>query len=181
MHDMYIVYIEDYAKGVFSYNATKQIIEQAQVLGKKVAVDPHRTTPIKYYRGADIFKPNRDEAFILSGLNLDDLRESRDSLGNVAQQLKELVDCEHLIVTLGKHGIVRFEEEQGFGVPTSARQVYDVAGAGDTVLAALSLGVAAGFNLNESCILANCAAGVVVSKIGCVPCELDELLSHLNS
>lgn len=175
-----VVVIEDYAKGTFSQEGTQKIIAMAQSQKKFVAADPHRSTPVDYYRGANLFKPNRDEAFILSGLNLDDLRENKDSLAHVSAALVKKIQCQNLIVTLGKDGMLLVENGKGVGIPTQALQTFDVTGAGDTVLAALALGVAAKFSLIEAGILANCAAGVVVGKVGCVPCFQKELIPYLE-
>ncbi|MCB0389638.1 MAG: D-glycero-beta-D-manno-heptose-7-phosphate kinase [Bdellovibrionales bacterium] len=181
MSEIDVVVLEDYAKGVFSENSTQSLIKLAHDHGKKVFVDPHRTTPIKYYKGADVFKPNRDEAFELSGLNLDDLREDENSLGQVTREIQKAIGCEHLVVTLGKEGMLHIEGDEYFAMPTQAKQTFDVTGAGDTVLATLSLAWASGFDLNEACIAANSAAGIVVGKVGCVPCYFDELLADLKS
>ncbi|MCB0356059.1 MAG: bifunctional hydroxymethylpyrimidine kinase/phosphomethylpyrimidine kinase, partial [Bdellovibrionales bacterium] len=178
---MDVVVIEDYAKGMFSEKSTQSIIKLAHEKKIPVFVDPHRTTPLSYYRGADVFKPNREEAYILSGLNLDELREDENTLNNVCNQLTEKVGCKHLVVTLGKEGMLHIEGDSQFALPTQAKQTFDVTGAGDTVLATLSLAWAAGFDLNEACIAANSAAGIVVGKMGCVPCEFDELLAALRS
>ncbi len=174
-----VVVIEDYAKGVFCEKTTQSLISMAHKENKKVFVDPHRTTPIRYYRGADVFKPNRDEAFLLSGLNIDELREDDEALTRVANKLVELVSCEHLIITLGKEGMLHFEETKTLSLPTEAKQIFDVTGAGDTVIATLALACASGFTLDEACILANSAAGIVVGKVGCVPCYQGELLDQL--
>ena len=181
MDDIDVVVIEDYAKGVFSANSTQTLIQMAHEKNKKVFVDPHRTTPISYYQGADVFKPNRDEAFVLSGLNLDELREDELSLGKVTHEIVKKVGCQHLVVTLGKEGMLHIEGDQLFAMPTQAKQTFDVTGAGDTVLATLSLAWASGFDLNEACIAANSAAGIVVGKVGCVPCPYDELLADLQN
>ena len=181
MDDVDVVVLEDYAKGVFSEKSTQQLIAMAHKKNKRVFVDPHRDTPISYYRGADVLKPNREEAFILSGLNLDDLREDENSLEQVATSLIEKVGCEHLVVTLGKEGMLHRDRKRTVAMPTQAKQTFDVTGAGDTVLATLSLAWAAGFDLDEACIAANSAAGIVVGKVGCVPCEFEELLSDLRS
>ncbi|MCB9026233.1 MAG: D-glycero-beta-D-manno-heptose-7-phosphate kinase [Bdellovibrionaceae bacterium] len=181
MEDIDVVVLEDYAKGVFSEKSTQTLIEMAHKKNKKVFVDPHRDTPISYYIGADVFKPNKEEAFILSGLNLDDLREDENSLNLVTQTLFKKLGCEHLVVTLGREGMLHIDKTQALAMPTQAKQTFDVTGAGDTVLATLSLAWASGFDLNEACIAANSAAGVVVGKVGCVACTYDELLAALKS
>lgn len=176
------VIIEDYGKGVFTEVATQRIIAMAHEKGKKVLVDPHRTTPLSFYKGADLFKPNKDEAFILSGLDFGELRERPESYKEVAQTLMKELESPHLIMTRGKLGMSLFGEDgEGVLLPTYARQVFDVTGAGDTVLAALGMAWFSGSDLKEACVLANFAAGVVVGKVGCVPCSLDELFDYMDS
>lgn len=173
--------IEDYAKGLLSKGLTQKLIGLARKYDKLVVVDPHRSTPVEYYVGVDIFKPNRDEAFILSGLNIDELREDGDSLNRVGETILEKVGATHLIVTQGKQGMRLFNDGETLDLPTYARDVFDVTGAGDTVLAALSLGWVSGFGPELACAFANFAAGVVVGHVGCVPCERDELVEYIKS
>lgn len=170
------VILEDYAKGVLSENICQQVIQKSRAAGKKVMVDPHPATPASFYKGANIMTPNKDEAFKLSGLKLDDLRETEDSLLLVGEALLELIESEEIIITRGKQGMTIFEKGEAIHLPTVARQVFDVTGAGDTVIAALALAWASGWSLVDSCSLANLAAGVVVSKVGCVPCHRDDLV-----
>jgi rfaE bifunctional protein kinase chain/domain len=178
------VVLQDYGKGVLSETICQKLISLTHGKKKRVVVDPHRTTPVRYYRGADLIKPNRDEAFILSGLNLDDLRQNADSVVEVARAIQEQTNTTHLIVTQGKDGVVIFsgaEPSRGQIVPTEPRQVFDVTGAGDTYLAAFALAWFSGLDLVTAAVMANAAAGVVVGKIGCVPCSQAELVDALNS
>jgi rfaE bifunctional protein kinase chain/domain len=174
------VIIQDYAKGVVSESCAQQIIELAKKAGKKVFVDPHRSTPMHYYRGSDIMTPNHDEALALSRLSFDELRKASDSLQEVADTIRQAVQSQTLVITRGKDGMSLYEGTHTSQIPTFARQVFDVAGAGDTVIAALSMAWASGFSLEESCLVGNMAAGVVVGKIGCVPCHYSELESWIK-
>jgi bifunctional ADP-heptose synthase (sugar kinase/adenylyltransferase) len=88
-----------------------------------------------------------------------------------------IIGAKHMVITLGKDGMRVFDKNECIEFPTNAKQVFDVTGAGDTVIAALALAWGAGFTLEQSCALANFAAGVVVGKVGCVPCSVAELLS----
>lgn len=175
------VVIEDYGKGLLSKEGTQSIIQMSHESGKKVIVDPHRTTPINYYENADLLKPNKDEAFILSGLNIDDLREDAHSLNKVAQSLLESVKASQLIITKGKEGMSIFNPQEVTHLPTFAQDVFDVTGAGDTVLATISMAWFSGWSLREACVLANMAAGVVVGQIGCVPCSHEDLRSFIQN
>jgi rfaE bifunctional protein kinase chain/domain len=175
------VVLQDYGKGLFSEKFCQDIIRAAKKMGKIVIVDPHRTTPIHYYRGATIIKPNRDEAFVLSGLNIDDLHLTETSIHQVAAAIAEQTKCEHVVITAGKKGTYLFSEFTESGaktateISTAPRQVFDVTGAGDTYVATLALSWMSGLTLDESCALANFAGGIVVGKIGCVPCSHKEL------
>jgi rfaE bifunctional protein kinase chain/domain len=179
------VILQDYGKGVLSEGLCQQLIGAAAQAGKPVAVDPHRTTPVRYYHGADLIKPNREEAFILSGLNLDDLRERADSIIEVAEAIRKQTNCKALAITSGSQGVYLFgdlaQKESAVQVPTSPRQVFDVTGAGDTFIAALTLAWWSGFSLVQAACVANSASGVVVGKIGSVPCSRPELVEALKA
>ncbi len=174
------VIIEDYAKGVLDEELLQYIIQQSKAKKKKILVDPHRTTPVHYYRGADLMTPNRDEAFALSRLDIDELREKPNSHIDVGLELIKQIGSEQMIITRGKQGMSLFTEGEVFSVPTFARQVFDVTGAGDTAIAALALSWVSGLSLKEACVLANYAAGVVVGKVGCVPCKKSELKAYIQ-
>ena len=174
------IIIEDYAKGVLSESLCQKVIAAAKKAGKKVILDPNRATPHEYYRGVDLLTPNRDEAWDLSGLDLDDLRESSNSLFEVGDAILRKIEAEHLVITRGKEGMSLFSGGKVTHLPTYARQVFDVTGAGDTVIAAMMLAWMSGFTLVEACILSNFAAGVVVGKVGCVPCTIPELKNYME-
>ncbi len=174
------VVIEDYAKGVFSESSLQKIILEAHARGKKVFVDPHRSTPAKFYAGADVITPNRDEAVALSGVDFDEIRASKDFILELGAALKERTKVIHPIITRGKEGMSLFMDGETIHMTTLARQVFDVTGAGDTVIAALALAHVGGFTLPEACVFGNVAAGVVVGKVGCVPCTRAELLDYIQ-
>jgi D-glycero-beta-D-manno-heptose-7-phosphate kinase len=173
------VILQDYGKGVLSESLIQKVIQAAREQGKKVVVDPHRTTPVRFYRGADLIKPNRDEAFVISGLNTDDLHLNENSLLEVAQAIQSQTACKNLIITQGKAGVTLFQGSQATNIPTQPRQVFDVTGAGDTYLAAFCLAWFSGLDAITACIMANFASGVVVGKIGSVPCTKQELLEAM--
>lgn len=182
-HD--IVILEDYAKGVITERITRTLAELCRSQGKKLLVDPNRANTGDFYHGCDLIKPNYEEAVALSGLNFDDLRENPHRVEEAGRALQKKTGAHQVVLTQGKEGMSIFEGNQITRVPTQAKKVYDVTGAGDTVIAALALGLAGKLDLVTSCQLANFAAGVVVAKIGCVPCEVSELKqaiedAHLN-
>ena len=169
------VIIEDYAKGAVSERLIKEIIQMAHAKNKVVLADPHRSAPASTYRGVDLIKPNLEESYLLAGLPPDERRDDPRHLEQVAKKLMELVGCSHLVITRGKEGMRIFERDAYMDLPTNAKEVFDVTGAGDTVIAALALGWGAGFTIEQAAALANFAAGVVVGKVGCVPCSVAEL------
>jgi D-glycero-beta-D-manno-heptose-7-phosphate kinase len=175
------VIIEDYAKGVLSETALAEIIRIAHKHKKKVLADPHPQTPARFYTGVDLLTPNREEAIALSGVDADELRDRESLILEIGESLRGKIKAEQLVITRGSEGMTVFEREKVVHFPTYARQVFDVTGAGDTVIAALGLAWGAGWPLDQACVLANFAAGVVVGKVGCVPCQINELLAYMDS
>ncbi|MFN9066040.1 MAG: D-glycero-beta-D-manno-heptose-7-phosphate kinase [Bdellovibrionales bacterium] len=174
-----IVILQDYAKGVISENVVKTMSKLCRAQGKLLLVDPHRNNPGDFYAGCDLIKPNYEEAVILAGLDFDSLRENPHRVEQAGIALQKKTGAKKVVLTQGKEGMSIFDGEKISKVPTRALKVFDVTGAGDTVIAAIALGLSGGLDLNSSCQLANYAAGIVVGKIGCVPCELEEFKSVL--
>lgn len=170
--------IEDYAKGALSETSLQAMIKVARDLGKPVFVDPNRTTPARFYNGCSVVTPNRDEAVAMSGLDYDDLRMHPGFILEVGQALLSKMQAENIVITRGSEGMTIVDKQGATHLPTFAKQVFDVTGAGDTVIAALALAHLSGFSLSEACVIGNLAAGVVVGKVGCVPCTREELLAY---
>ncbi|HEY8270773.1 MAG TPA: D-glycero-beta-D-manno-heptose-7-phosphate kinase [Pseudobdellovibrionaceae bacterium] len=176
-----VVILQDYNKGVISQSLVKRTVEICQQHHKKLLVDPTRSNPGEFYRGVDMIKPNYEEAVAISGLKFDELRENPNKILEVGRALQKKTGAKEVVLTRGKEGMTIFSGDKIDEVPTFARKVFDVTGAGDTVIAALSLGVAAQLPLVKSCTIANFAAGVVVGKIGCVPCETSEIQEYIRT
>lgn len=175
------VIIEDYAKGVISRNVVEKVSAICKKHNKKLMVDPHRNNPGSFYEGVDLIKPNYDEAVVLTGLDFDDLRDNPNKVVEVGRALQKITGAKEVVLTRGKDGMTIFSGDDVTEVPTYARKVFDVTGAGDTVIAALALGLVSGLSLVQSSMLANFAAGVVVGKVGCVPCEIPELKEYIQT
>jgi rfaE bifunctional protein kinase chain/domain len=174
-----VVIIQDYAKGQVGEESAQQVIHWAQKHNKKVLVDPYRSTPLQTYRGASFMTPNRDEALELAKqVPQPEIWHDVDQIGRA---LMEQLGSPQMVITLGPEGVKIFSDNQVSHLPTFARKVFDVTGAGDTVIAAFSLGVAAGWDLHKSAFLANMAAGVVVGHVGAVACDLNELRAYLQN
>ena len=179
--DVDVIVLEDYAKGIFSQNLVQKIITRAKKAKKFLMVDPHQTKFADFYKGVDLIKPNYNEALALTQLQEDQIEDPADRVLQVGRALQKMTGAGQIVLTQGQNGMTIFSQDQVTQVPTFAKKVFDVTGAGDTVIAALALGVAAGLPLNESCMIANFAAGVVVGKVGCVPCEIADLISSIHS
>jgi rfaE bifunctional protein kinase chain/domain len=176
-----IIVLEDYAKGILSQSLIEKVVTLAQKNKKFLMVDPHQTKFADFYKGVDLIKPNYNEALALTKIHEDSFDDHNESVMKVGQALQKMTGAKQVVLTQGQKGMTIFSQNEVTQVPTFARKVFDVTGAGDTVIAALALGVAAGLNLSEACMIANFAAGVVVGKIGCVPCEVDELITSIKT
>ncbi|MCS6874616.1 MAG: D-glycero-beta-D-manno-heptose-7-phosphate kinase [Pyrinomonadaceae bacterium] len=152
-----VVVLSDYAKGLLSFSLTRWVIELARRNCKKILVDP-KGRDFSKYKDATIITPNRKEAF--EACPESDIRKC-------ARRLLESLSVECVVITLGEEGMVVFEKNGEFThLPALARQVYDVTGAGDTVIATLALGIGCGLDYVTAARIANVAAGAVVEEVG---------------
>lgn len=166
------VVLSDYAKGAL----TPRIIERAIALAKErslpILVDP-KVRRYRLYRGVTLVTPNLSEAARFAGIAV----RTDDEVAEAARSILSALDCSAVLVTRGEHGMTLFESgEPPLHIPTLAREVFDVSGAGDTVIAAAAVALAAGASLAEAAKLANRAAGVVVGKLGTATVEPEELV-----
>ena len=168
--------IEDYNKGVLTREVISGALELAKSLGIPVAVDPkHRN--FRQYRGVDIFKPNFRELQDILDMEF----ESEDEFQVAASQLRGEMQIKNLIVTRGSLGMYVFDGgKQARHLPTAAREVFDVSGAGDTVISALTLAYVSGADIHLAAKVANHAAGVACGKVGTASVNPDELLKSYN-
>ncbi|HOG50094.1 MAG TPA: PfkB family carbohydrate kinase [Lentisphaeria bacterium] len=177
--------LEDYAKGLFGRQFMRQAIALAQSYQVMVALDPHPSNNFKA-NGLCLMTPNRAEAFALAKVPYqsgnDDPRSDR-ALLRAGQRLRQTWAPEHLLVTLGAGGMALFSGEDSLPVhiPTKAKQVFDVSGAGDTVMATMVLAMLAGASLPEAAEIANHAAGVVVGLVGTAAIDADALIASIDS
>jgi len=168
-----MVVLSDYAKGFLTRETTQAILREAHAAGKEVLVDP-RPQHADYYAGCDYITPNWKESQGLLGQSECDPADGLITQNGLA--LRQRLGA-HVILTLGARGITFFDRETGshFNLPTQAREVFDVSGAGDTVAATFALARAAGAGLEDSVRMANKAAGVVVGKFGTATVTREEL------
>ena len=168
------VILSDYGKGVLSDSVCQAIIRRGHEMGIPVFVDPKGLNYEKY-AGCDLISPNRKELARATSADEGNL----DALLQKGQQLRSDLQIEHLIVTLGELGITLLEAGGVQRFTAQAREVFDVSGAGDTVIATIAAATAAGLHLHEAIRLANMAAGIVIGKLGTIPISRDELLAAI--
>jgi D-beta-D-heptose 7-phosphate kinase/D-beta-D-heptose 1-phosphate adenosyltransferase len=164
------VLVSDYLKGVISRGVARACIDQARRRGIPVLVDP-KVPHIDYYEGATVITPNHHEAEAVTHMRI----RSADEARAAALRVRERTGCHSVLITRGEHGMWLLAPEGETALPAEAREVSDVTGAGDTVIAALALGLAARGSLAESARLANRAAGIVVGRFGPATVTADEL------
>ena len=164
--------VSDYQKGVVTAGLLRRVLPLARRRGVPVLVDPKpRHFPL--YRGAHVVTPNQLEAEQVTGLRLTGPAE----IAAAGRRILSILGCRAVLVTRGEHGMSLFERGRApLHVPAAAREVFDVTGAGDSVIAALALAVAAGASLPEAAAIANGAASVVVGKLGTAQATPSEVL-----
>ncbi len=167
------IIIEDYNKGVVTTEVIRQVLAVATKYDKIITVDP-KFNNFTEYKGVTVFKPNRREVEEVLGGKL----KSLDDVVRAGQRLLSLLSAQNVLLTRGEEGMSLFESNGGImHVPTMAENVQDVSGAGDTVIATLTMALAGGMGVREACVLANCAGGVVVGAVGIVPIEPPQLMA----
>ncbi len=170
-----IVLLSDYGKGVLSEYLTQNIIDLAKKHNKKILIDPKGRDYSKY-RGATLVTPNRKEASEATGIDIVD----DESLKRAGFWLKNELDLDMAMITLSEEGMAIFSDDI-YKIDTVAKEVYDVTGAGDTVLSALGFVLSIGGDIKEAARVANAAAAVVVGKIGSATATWDEIIEYENT
>ncbi len=168
--------IEDYGKGVIVPSVVQAIVRMAKKHGKIITVDP-KETHFSYYRGVTTITPNHHEAGSAAGIQIRD----DDSLNKVGKKLLQQLNCETVLITLGENGMSLFQKGKAMiKIPTVARDVFDVSGAGDTVISAYTLARARKATPLEAAHISNCAAGIVVGKVGVAVTTSGELTKQVR-
>jgi rfaE bifunctional protein kinase chain/domain len=181
--------IEDYAKGLLDQSTIRTAIQAAQKRNIPILVDPHLKTPVEWYAGATLLTPNKREAESLSGVRIVDAA----SLELAGAIILKKAQAQSLIITLGGSGMAIFQADANrksqnkipaknkkispLRMPTFAKEVYDVSGAGDTVISVLALTLASGSTLEEAAFISNLAAGVEVGKRGTATVTPQEIVA----
>ncbi|WP_295713117.1 D-glycero-beta-D-manno-heptose-7-phosphate kinase [Mucilaginibacter sp.] len=171
-----MVVLSDYNKGLFSPSLTQKVIIEANKHGKKVVIDPKGLNYEKY-KGAFIIKPNRKE---LAEAAKTEKINSLESLQQAAKVIFEQTGTEYIVVTLSEEGMVILSELTHKLLPVKATEVFDVTGAGDTVLATMAYFIACGLSIEEACDLANHAAAIVIRQVGSATTTVDEIIKDMQ-
>lgn len=170
------IIIADYGKGVISEQMMKGLDALTRDTNTMVAVDP-KMENYAYYQGIDVLTPNHHEAGAFCHMEIVD----RATLVQAGNRILRDLQCGAVLITQGKDGMTLFEKDGEIShIPTVAREVYDVTGAGDTVIAALALGMASGLDLRNAAIISNFAAGIVVGELGTSTVKAEELKRVVN-
>ena len=167
--------VSDYAKGLLSPRFLEQLWSLVKQHEVPTWVDP-KLPDYRAYRGCTAITPNAKEATLATGIIVD----SDSSAESAAEALQSLTDADVVVITRGEQGLTLLDRSQDRveHIPALTQEVYDVTGAGDTVIAVLAMAACAGMTSLESGLLANLAASVVVSHFGAVPCTRQDLLAH---
>lgn len=178
------IIFEDYGKGLLSAELVGQICDESLRAGKIVSGDPNPRHPLEW-KNITAVKPNRNEAFLAAGVPWSDPIDPAgqdQALLKVGHALLEKWDTKYLLITLGEQGMMLFEKgNQPHHIPTKARQVFDVSGAGDTAIALFTLALCAGAAPSEAAEIANHGSAVVVGKLGTATVTSEELLASFHN
>ena len=167
------IILSDYDKGVLTPTLAKKIIEMARKNNIIVTVDPKPSNAINYL-GATSMTPNRKEAMECMGLS------KIDDIEKLGLKLKSKLNLENLLLTRSEEGMSIFFEDEIINIPTFAKEVYDVTGAGDTVISVFTLAAAAGASWHEAAKIANVAAGIVVGRMGTSTVTKEEIIEFYD-
>ena len=171
------IIVTDYGKGVISaelMEGLRKLLSDSKTL---IAVDP-KTGNFEFYQGVDVITPNHHEAAAFCRMEIVD----EESLVQAGRHMLNELNCRSVLITQGKDGMTLFERNGEIShIPTVARKVFDVTGAGDTVISALCLGLASGMDLKSAAIIANFAAGIVVGEVGTSTVGAEDLKKAINS
>lgn len=167
-----VVVVSDYLKGAVTARLISELVARGRQERVPVLVDP-KIPHLAYYRGATVVTPNHQEAEVATHLRI----RTDEAAARAALVFRERTGCDHVLITRGEHGMTLLEGSAIYHLPSAAREVADVTGAGDTVIATLALALAAGASLAEAASLANHAAGVVVGKFGAATLSPAELIA----
>lgn len=167
------IIVSDYKKGVVDRRLIKLLLNLSH--RHFIAVDP-KVGHFPFYKGVSLITPNKKEAAQGSNINITD----QSSLEAAGQRLKKSLQCKAVLITTGESGMSLFTDKSIDHIPTMARVVYDVTGAGDTVISVFTLAYISGAAMQDAATISNHAAGIVVGKLGTATVSIDDILKSLN-
>ncbi len=171
------IILQDYNKGVLTDNLIKSVIELATEHDKIISVDP-KFINFKKFQNVTIFKPNKKESEDILGMRI----ITDDDISKAGKELLNLLNAKYILLTLGEKGIALFEKgKDEIRIPTKARKVADVSGAGDTVISTITYALASGATIKEAAYFSNYAAGIVCEEVGIAPVEKEKLFNTLKN
>lgn len=173
INDIDAIILSDYNKGVLTPRLSREIIKMAKKNKIIITVDP-KPSNIKNYIGASSMTPNKKEAFLC--LKNSDIKK----IDEVGIKIREMLKLDNLLITRSEEGVSLYDEKGITSIPTFAKEVFDVTGAGDTVISVYTLAKSAGATWEEAAKIANTAAGIVVGKIGTSTATKDEIIDFYN-
>ncbi|NOS79653.1 MAG: D-glycero-beta-D-manno-heptose-7-phosphate kinase [Nitrospira sp.] len=177
IRELSCIVVSDYAKGVVSAALMTELTRMAALRKIPIIVDP-KVEHFSYYKGVTVITPNHLEATQAAGLHGDD----DQTINQAGTMIRQRLGCQSVLITRGEKGMSLYEGEgMSWHLPTQARQVYDVTGAGDTVIGTLALALATGANMREAATLANHAAGIVVGMVGTATVSPKQLLETVGN
>jgi len=175
--DVNLIILSDYDKGLITKKLVQKIVKLAKKHNVLTIADP-KSLNFSKYKKVSILTPNKKEASLAANIDI----KSKQDLFDAGNIIMDKVKLEKLLITCGRDGMVLFEiGNQPFTIESKAIQVFDVSGAGDTVISLLGLGLAIGSSFKESALIANTAAGIVVGKVGTATTSIDELKKALSN
>lgn len=173
------VIISDYAKGIVTKKVFKKIITLAKTQKIPVTVDP-KVENFKKYKHVTCMTPNTKEA--IEGMNAQHLGIKTDAdIANLGKKILKVLQLDSVLITRGEKGMTIIEKNRITHIPTRAKEVYDVTGAGDTVIATMTLALSAKWSLAEAAEIANFAAGIVVGKVGTATVTIEEIIKTIKN
>ena len=176
INELDAVILSDYGKGVISEQLIREVLQIVKKNGKIVSVDP-KVDNFSLYKEVTVITPNNEEASRASGIRIQD----EDTLLRAGEILLNRLACKLLLITRGEEGMTLFESDgEVTHIPTIAKEVYDVTGAGDTVISVMTLALTCGATLKEASAIANFAAGIVVGEVGTATVTKDELMEVIR-
>ncbi|MEK6532324.1 MAG: D-glycero-beta-D-manno-heptose-7-phosphate kinase [Nitrospirota bacterium] len=177
IRELSCIVVSDYAKGVVSAALMTELTRMAALRKIPIIVDP-KVEHFSYYKGVTVMTPNHLEATQAAGLHGDD----DQTINQAGALIRQRLGCQSVLITRGEKGMSLYEGEgTSWHLPTQARQVYDVTGAGDTVIGTLALALATGASMREAATLANHAAGIVVGMVGTATVSPKQLLEAVGN